>query len=185
MRKNKFLRVVIVALLLSVLPFGGGALATASPSTVSFQYVKVKTVKPGKVWVDKDGMHIRGRVDSGKITGDLKGSAVVTYNADLGPFVNDTVAPAPGSGTAYGTIKITTTQVSTTIPSQIWEGSWSYTILNGKVVGGEMTATNFVSQLKMTIVTVNELSDGKLNHTGTIEPLVCVHPEVCAYPVSP
>jgi hypothetical protein len=185
MRNKKVLLVVLLALVLSALHLNAEVLATSTPTQVSFQYIKVKTLSPGKVWVDKFGMHIRGRVDSGVVSGGLMGSAVVVYNADLNPFVRDTFAPSPGNGAASGTIKIYTKPAGTGSSAPTWEGSWKYSVVNGKVAGGEMEAVDLAKQLVMRIVSVTELVDGKLNHSGTIEPLVCIQPNACPFPTAP
>ena len=184
MRNKKVLLVVLLALVLSVLWLNAGVLATSGPTQVSFQYTKVKTLNPGKVWIDTFGLHIRGRVDSGIVSGGLKGSAVVVYNADLNPFAADTFAPSPGNGAAYGTIKIYTKPSGTGSSAPTWEGSWKYSVVNGKVAGGEMEAVDLAKMLVMRIVSVTELATGKLNHSGTIEPLICIQPNACPFPTA-
>jgi hypothetical protein len=56
---------------------------------------------------------------------------------------------------------------------------------NGNVAGGGMTAVDLAKQLVMRIVSVTEFADDKLDHSGTIEPLVCIQPKACSFPTAP
>ncbi|HJS28059.1 MAG TPA: hypothetical protein VJ768_00445 [Anaerolineales bacterium] len=48
-----------------------------------------------------------------------------------------------------------------------------------------MTAVNLAKMLIMRTVSVTKLANGKPNHSGTIEPLICIQPNACPFPTAP
>ena len=130
--------------------------ASAAP-TVSFLYKKTATLNPGRVSMDANGTHIRGRVDAGTVSGDINGTTLVVYNADFAPGI------VP-SGTAYGSIQIFS---GSAVP--VWSGTWAYTVSGGKVVAGSMTAGNSAATQLLKVNFVQELASGDLFHKGILQ----------------
>lgn len=178
MNKHKIVWFAALALtlLVSALRLDSVALAQSPPTkAVTWRYQKTGTIDPGKVWIDKNGYHIRNRVDIGRISGDIQGSALVVYNAD---FVNNYIEntqrpiPPPLNGIAYGKITISTNSLSSR-PTYAWKGTWIYKIQAGKVVSGSLDALNFEKTKRMRIDKVYQDPFGLLVHRGFIDWLYC------------
>ena len=165
--KRVKLVIVMVMLVASML---AASIAQAAPPeanpdfgvpVVTFVYKKTATIKPGQVWMDESGTHIRNRVDAGTVSGDIKGTTLVVYNADFAPGI------VP-SGQTYGTIQIFS---ASTAP--VWSGNWAYTVSAGKVAGGSMTAQNSAATQLLKVNFVQEMpsgsSGGGLLHKGILQ----------------
>jgi hypothetical protein len=166
---------LVVTMLISALRLDSVALADAPPiRLVTWHYLKAQTVVPGREWYDKDGYHIRGRVDAGQIFGDIQGSAQVVYNADF-PNISPEGSPIlPKEGTAYGSIVIRSGLVDpTTGTTYAWSGTWDYSIRGGLVVSGRMVAMNMQKTQRMSIGRVYQNKMGYVVHNGYIEWLYC------------
>jgi hypothetical protein len=172
-RQKKFFFIIgmlALTVFLSAVQVIGIAIASPPIQPATFSYTRVSTLRPGRVWVDRDGLHIRDRVDVGVLTGDIEGLAYVDYNADLSPYLlngSDQSSPAPGSGTAYGKIQIFASDLDLAVP--IWSGDWIYQIRSGVVMSGALTALSQDGQKLLLVDTVLENRDRGIVHTGYIE----------------
>jgi hypothetical protein len=177
MNKHKVVLFLALAmtLLVSAMRLDSVALADAPPiRLVNWRYLKTQTVVPGRVWYDKDGYHIRGRVDTGQVFGDIQGIAQVVYNADF-PNVSPGGLPIlPRNGTAYGSIVIRSGLVDpTTDTTYDWSGTWSHSIRGDLVVSGSLDALDRHKTQRMRIGRVYQDRMGYLMHSGYIEWLYC------------
>lgn len=178
------LSVLAAIFLFTLLPFNGRALARHPIASVTFGYQQDAVLDPGKVWVDEKGLHIRDRIETGLITGDLAGFARVVYNADLAfyPNLENSAAaiPDPVEGVAYGTIEMFTGDMDLIEPT--WSGEWSYQVSRRSVTSGNLTAYNWREGLVLMVSSIVENRRGVLMHTGTIDHVFC--PDVgCPDPV--
>ncbi len=162
-----------LALVLSALQINGIARANFPVPSVTFVYQRLSTLEAGRVWTDQSGMHIRDRVDLGLLTGGLQGSARVVYNADL-VFTAGGSKPVmpPDDGVAYGTIEIFSSEMETAMP--VWNGAWTYNLLDGRAVSGSLTATHTSETLKLIVFSVTQGRNGII-HTGYIEQVFCLN----------
>ena len=145
---------------------------------ITFQYQKNQTINPGKTWVDQDGLHIRQRIDIGYISGDLNGLALVEYNADMAPTLNEgATGPTPTTGEAYGTIQIF--EMDNGLIPVTWEGRWSHTVIHSGAIDGELTALNPDRRqfIKMDQVQVNQ--DGAILYEGYLDVMLCYGKKWC------
>ena len=168
------LAAVMVAFTLSALLAGRPARASHPAETTQFGYVRTGVLEPGITWVDQYGVHIRDRVEVGRISGDLQGSALVVYNADLSADMDGRTRspdPVPGSGVAYGTISIFGERMDPAKPR--WAGEWTYQLKNGKVTSGELKAMDWTNTLILIVESVVEDSAGTVLFSGFIDHLFC------------
>jgi hypothetical protein len=174
MNKHKLFLFAALALVLvlGALQLQGTASAEAPIRLVSFGYQRVETIEPGEAWLDEAGLHIRGRVDIGVISGGLQGSARVVYNADL-QYVDSELAdrPAPTNGEAYGTMQIFSGADER--PAPAWTGDWTYKMDRGQMVDGQMTAFSLDRVWVMRINSVTMNDEGILIHRGSIQRNYC------------
>lgn len=74
------------------------ATATLIPITGEFDFSPVHIIKPGKSWVDDQGiLHIRNQKYSSPTTGDVEGTTLIKFNGDI--------EAATGNGPVWGSFK--------------------------------------------------------------------------------
>ncbi len=174
MNASKFFYIFALglALLLGAVRTQGAAQARHMDPTITFTYIKTATIDPGVEWRDRDGLHIRGRVDLGTLTGDIRGVARVVYNADLAAFpsrpLQDLEKPF-SEGAAYGTIDVFSDQRD--LVRALWSGSWTHKVHEGRVVGGAMTAYSLDGLWELQVSSIIQADPRSLVHTGVIEPI--------------
>ena len=181
MNTHKGVLIFALTFVLSAVHFNPAVLAKPAPpvTPVFFSYQRLNVLDPGKVWVDAQGLHIRDRVETGTLSGSINGFARFVYNADLkiaNAIPDPTAIPASANGTAYGTVEIYGIDPGLINPEGTWNGKWTFTISNGKVVGGTLTAVNLTQTKVLNITSVKESStttSGALTFKGTIKPNVC------------
>ena len=85
MNKLKLIPILFLALALSAMQFDRKVFDKPGPpvTPITFTYQRLTLLDPGKVWVDGSGLHIRNRVETGKVSGGINGFARFVYNADL------------------------------------------------------------------------------------------------------
>jgi hypothetical protein len=176
MNKHKVVLFITLALtlLVSAVHLDSVVLAQSLPvRKVTWRYMKTNTIAPGRAWFDREGYHIRGRVDVGRISGDVQGIARVEYNADY-PYNNVDGKPfLPRNGAAFGRIVIYPYLSTTSDLRYDWSGTWSYGIRDGKVISGSLVATNRQLTERMRVTEVYQNTLGYLMHHGIIERLIC------------
>jgi hypothetical protein len=131
---------IAVALVLSVMPLATLAAShhTATRTPVVFTSTVVEVLDPGEEWVDEAGIfHIRGSVQREDVTGDITGTAIVTFNVDFQSIGECTEESCFGYSTAWAHVEVTTEGGG-------WEGT--YVSISQDVPGEEFFADSLVLQ---------------------------------------
>ncbi len=170
-----------LAILFGALAVDGPALARHPDQAVRFAYFRTAIVNPGVEWRDADGMHIRNRVETGYLTGDLQGRTRIVYNADLAhfPSLSGGGPDFPFTeGTAYGSIRIFSSMLDLVWP--LWSGSWEHQYHEGRLVGGSMIAFHLDGVTQLLVDTIFPGARGGLVHVGSIEHITLCPDDDCS-----
>ena len=172
-KRNFVFAAVLMLFLFGAFVTSQPALARHPDQTTRFEYQRLEILNPGRVWTDEEGLHIRGRVDLGVVSGDLQGTARVVYNADMYAYDSgyEQELSVPYTGIAYGSMEIFGELTDSAGPS--WTGSWTYYLHVDKVAAGNLLATNSGNTLMLIVPTVFQTRSGSIAHIGSIDHLFC------------
>lgn len=102
--------VMLLTLLLSAIPLTAAASThhTATRTDVTFTSTVVEVLDEGEEWVDEAGLfHLRGAVQQEEVSGDISGTAIITFNGDFEPVGECTEDSCPAYFSFWARIEVT------------------------------------------------------------------------------
>ncbi len=173
-RQRRVIGGSLAAALLIVLTLGSGVvsaqenaetgeaadLAAMSEATmISLDLTVTEITDPGTLWLDEDGLHIRGLTGISSVSGDITGTANTVTDIDWAAPCNETTLVCQGA-------QVSTTELTITDDSGSWEGHMQLvvdpananTTVTGSLVGGGGNAGGLISLNEVTARTDVSLS---------------------------
>lgn len=101
--------VMLGALLVGMIPFSAAASShhTATRTPVTFTSTVVEVLDEGEEWVDEAGIfHFRGSIQEEAVTGDITGTATITFNGDFEPVGECTEESCPAFFSFWGRVEV-------------------------------------------------------------------------------
>jgi hypothetical protein len=109
MRRRSGFAIMLAALLVSMVPFGAAASEhhTATRTQISFTSTTVETLQPGEEWFDEAGIyHLENEIFRDEVSGDISGTATITFNAAFQPVGECTEHACPGYFSYWADLEI-------------------------------------------------------------------------------